>query len=351
MARAPKELTRWSALLLASFVPAIAAGQSPKPPVTFTLDYVAKGDCPGSESFQEAIRTRTEHAQLAPRAEAQVRFSVTLEPAGSANKSVLRVQLRNGSTTVREVPDGACVDAMQSMAIIAAMVLEAQAAQTQANASGSEAGPGAQTNPPDEPTNSVPASTVRVTPPPVTVAPTAGRPKTRRLEFLLALDGTSESALAPTPAPGVALGVELRRPSSSWLSFSGRLSGVLAQSSLVKTDSGDARFQLVTARLDLCGIQGRFAKLSVRACAQLDGGALRGRGLDALNQRDQYMPWLGLGLGARLELALVDRLGLELLGGGRGLIVHDRFAFSPGTIIHEVPVIAWNFGGGLSLHL
>jgi hypothetical protein len=264
-----------------------------------------------------------------------VRFEVTLQTAPGRRQ--LRVVLADGTVSEREIADDGCTESMQSMAIMAAMILDAQPHQA------------SQTSPDAAPAAPAPAPV----PTPAPVVPQEAEQRgikanPRRSWLGIAVGAVAEGAAAPTPAFGATLGVELGLERSGVISPSVRLSGVFAQAKVVETDAGDARFRVVLARMLLCGLRLGGDPSSLRLCGLVDGGALLATGLNARNQRSQTMPWLSVGLGAVGAVRVTGPISLEVGGGARGTVVHDPFIFSPGQPVHEVPVFAWNFWLGLN---
>lgn len=305
---------------------------------TFSVAYAAAADCPTQATFEAAILARSPLARKVE-AGAQVRFEVTLQ----ADQRRLRVVLADGTVSDREIADDGCTESMQSMAVIAAMTLDAQARPA----------PSPEPVPAPEPAPA-PAPEPKPEPqPPPAPAPqrepaAASTQRAPRTWLAIAAAATAEGAAAPTPAWGATLGVELGLRRSGVFAPSVRLSGVWARAAVVETPIGDARFQVALARALLCGLQVGRGPASLRLCGLADAGALLGDGIDARNQRSKNMPWLGLGAGLVGALRLTGSLSLELGGGARGMVVHDSFIFAPGQTVHQVPVFAWNFWAGLS---
>ena len=305
---------------------------------TFSVTYEAAADCPTQAAFEAAIVARSPRARKIDAA-ADVRFEVTLHAAPGRRQ--LRVVLADGTVSEREIADDSCTESMQSMAIMAAMILDAQ--QRQAS----------KTSPDATPAAPVPGPASAPVPTRAPVVPREAEQRSvkanpRRSWLGIAVGAVAEGAAAPTPAFGATLGVELGLERSGVVSPSLRLSGVFAQAKVVETDVGDARFRVVLTRMLLCGLRLGDAERSLRVCSLVDGGALLASGLNARNQRSQAMPWLSFGLGVVGAMSVTGPVSLEVGGGARGMVVHDPFIFSPGQPVHEVPVFTWNFWLGLN---
>jgi hypothetical protein len=301
------------------------------PGSSFSVSYEAAPDCPNRATFEAAILARSPGAKRVE-AEAEVRFEASLPGGGHGAR--LKVELQDGTSQDREIVAEGCAEAMQSMAVIAAMILDAQPRA---------ASPGVQAAPPTQPP--LPAAKTQA---PDDVPSRFDVPRSR-LDVTFA--GNVESSAAPSLAWGGSAGLQLSRATSGHFSASARLSLVAAQAPRARTPVGDARFRLLLARSHLCAVRVEAWRLEARLCAVVEAGALFGQGLDARNERDQTMPWIGAGLGALSSVQLSGPWAVELAGGARGLVVHDQFVFQPDTLIHEVPVFAWNSSLGLTLRI
>lgn len=290
---------------------------------TFAVSYHAAEECPNQATFEAAILARAPRATKAEAgAEAQVLFEADLSSAPR-----LRVSTRDGTSQDREIVAEGCTEAMQSMAVIAAMILDAQPAPPAPVAP--------EPPPPPSPARDEPA-------PPAPAAPR------RRLGWGVSIAGVAESAAAPTTAFGATAGAELHSAARGLVSPSARLGLVFAQAARVETEAGDARFRLVLGRAHLCGLRFGAGRGRLRLCTLLEGGALLGQGIDARNERGQTMPWLGAGIAGLGSFELAEGVALELGAGGRALLVRDQFVFSPQRLVHQVPDLAWNLSLGLS---
>jgi hypothetical protein len=327
--------------LAAASAPPVGAATAP----TFSVTYVATADCPSQATFEAAVLARAPRARKVADG-ANLSFEAQLTPAeGHARQ--LRITLADGSSESREIVADGCAEAMQSMAIIAAMMLEAQSTETQEGVE----------EPKTDATVEIPAA-VEAPPPESAIAIHADhhdQSKPAKLSghepatwLTVALGGVMESAAAPSAAFGVAVAAELGLPRSGWAAPSLRLSLVGAQGKTVETSAGDARFRLALGRLNLCGLGVGSDRASLKLCAAVEAGALFAQGINARNSRGQTMPWLGGGPELLGSVGLTRTLALDVSGGGRALLIHDDFVFAPGTTAHQVPVFAWNFGIGLS---
>lgn len=158
-----------------------------------------------------------------------------------------------------------------------------------------------------------------------------------RLRAGVNLSADMETGAVDGLLPAIAASGEVWLARSGWLSPSARLGLVYGQKS-VSTAVGAAEFRLLTARLNLCPARYPNGWLSVRACAVVDLGELRGDGSAIVRGRVERMLWLGIGGGLRIEAVLDDFVALEAGFDSRILVHRDRFAVQPGDqLVHQVP--------------
>lgn len=305
-------------------------------PIDFVLEYSAADGCPNDAAFENALRARLPASRRLARHETTEqtwRLEVRLPAAGGREHAQISGSLPGAASFQRQVPNVACEDAMQSMAVIAAMALESSQRRARgAPASSALAMPSsvlARAGP-------ITAAVVEPRRPPRTAPP----PRLSTWQTLTALSGVVEGGMAPDPAPGASLALELRRTSTEGLSPAVRLSASYAQSLLARVDSAQVRFRLLATRLELCPARVDQSGWGVTGCVALEAGQLRGSAEHVDKPRDQSMLWLGVGLSWRAERAVSRAWAIEMGASARALPIHDRFIFSPARLAHEVPVIA-----------
>lgn len=314
---------------------------------TFSVAYHAGRDCPTQAQLEAAIVARAPGARAAE--DARIRFDVDLAPA-PGQKRRLRVELDDGSSQDRQIDADDCAEAAQSIAVIAAMILASRPALTEQPRLPSEPEPKRGSGPEPE-TEREPEPELETEPrrPPPAGAPS--RRQARPTWFAVSAGIGLEGAAAPTPVYAPSASVELGSLTGTTLAPSLRLSALYGRAENTNTPAGDASFRLALARLHACAVRLGGTSAEVRLCAVLDAGALLARGIDARNERQQNMTWLGAGLGAIGQVTLSRPLQLELAGGGRTLFVRDEFVFAPDTKVHQPAVIAWDFRLGLAYRL
>jgi hypothetical protein len=311
---------------------------------TFELEYSAAVDCPSEEAFVAAVLSRAPSARRVLLG-ADVRFRV--DASSSAGASKLWIDLPDGSS-VREVQDPSCVEALTSMAVMAALLLEGRA---QAVAAEPAASATVTPEPADESASPPPvlgwAHAPAARERPVNVSPRA-RSSSPELAFVAAV--ALETAAAPGGGIGGLVGVELAAARSGVWAPSIRAELLVTTESGTAIDGGDATFQLVAGRLTFCPVRSwPEGDLGVAACLLGEAGALQGSGGSVVNAETSTMPWLAGGLGLRGEWLVSQALSLETFANGKLLHQHDRFVLRPDLLIFDVPRISLGVGLGLAV--
>ena len=129
-------------------------------------------------------------------------------------------------------------------------------------------------------------------------------------------------AAAPSHALQAQLLGELRL--GSWVAGLGAGYSVASEAN----SDADLDFQLFTAQLALCPVGGELAVFWWRACAELEGGALR----VSVSARDPSLetqastrPWFALGPSLQAGWSFARRWALRAAAGGSLMLVRDRF--------------------------
>ncbi len=294
-----------TAALVWGLAEAARAAELPAKGPSFTVSYKAGPDCPSQAQFEAAILARAPGARSSEDLQtAEVRFEADLSPQ-PGHKRKFSVALDDGSSQDREIDADDCVEAVQSMAVIAAMILSSRRAALEPE-SELETAPVLAPTPVPAPVP-VSAHTARTVD-----APTRPRRKARITWIAAGAGAGLEGAAAPSPTFAASASAELGLVASGVLAPSLRVSVLFGQAPDATTTAGSARFQLALSRVHACAL--RFGRLDadVRMCAVIEGGALLARGINARNERGEAMPWLGAGLGAIGGLKVSPRLTLEL---------------------------------------
>ncbi len=320
----------------------------------YSLEYQAAKGCPEASVLTQAIEARTPGAQQELGNRAAVQLRVELRDDGT---STLWLQLPQSSSR-REFPKADCADTVTTIAVIASMVLEADASERSATAQSVmervEPAAAPTAGPPSADAEPRPVALVAPTPsapPRQRVKPDEPRDDSARLRVALAAGPLVESAVAEGAAFGASAGI------TGWLEparhgvWVPRVQAEVLATLLatVQADQGDVELQLTAARLHLCPL--RFTvgqRLQLVPCLTGDAGWLRAQGAgDTLNPRRATMPWLALGGTARAQVALGRVVSLESWLGLRGLTRADSFVFNPNVPAYQVP--HWSLGAGLGV--
>ena len=322
-------------------------------PVDFSLDYRAADGCPNAAAFLSALQERLPGARRLATGESRERIPrlrVELRAAGGSEISEIAGDLPDGTRFQRRMVGARCADAMQSMAVIAAMALDdnlRRATDSAPSAPGDAAPPRKIATPEPAPGIAAAARPVAVTARHA-ASTSSNVPSQAGWQWATVAAAGIEGGVAPNVAPAFALGLELADSTPRGFAPSVRLSGLLAQSPARHVAPADVRFRLLAARLDLCPIQARGSGLAATACAEVDLGQLRGSAEHVPSAQPQTMLWFGLGLVGRARVALTSRFALELGASGRVLPVHDHFILKPARPLFEVPIITGDLLVGLA---
>jgi hypothetical protein len=348
------------AVLLATLLCTSAHAQSGSADRSYSLDYRAPATCPDAGKAREAIESRTSGASQVDAQKAAVHFTLELRTGGD---SALWVDLPEGSFR-RAFHADSCAEAVASMAVIAAMVLETAPAQrgalaefpaaetTASSASGVDAVTAAA---------NAPAALPDALPPPLPAAVALPAPAPQRVDrtrrrrdassWAISAGAALESAVAPTPPLGFAAGVEIGSMRRTWWSPALRLSVLVTAVADIHATDGDAQFRLIAGRLAACPFRRAVTRaLRVVPCADFELGSLRASGGGtALNPTSASMPWAAPGASLRAQLDLSEAVGLELAAGAKLLLRRDRFIFRPSSLVYQVPAGSFDVGAGVTV--
>jgi hypothetical protein len=273
----------------------------------------------------------------------------------------LEVTDPRGTTAEREINGLRCDQVSSAMALVVALVLTELGQQkqtlpsprpegaTNATLSASPAQPADGASP--LPAASTPAErpTFQLFPGPDAAGATA--PSDRSLPFETGLVATASGGIAPVPAWGGWVYVEVgdfARPAA-------RLSVGARTTVSVARGPGTARFDWFGGRLDGCWPLLAYAgKAGVAGCASFEAAALRGHGDRIDNPYSTVDPWLALGLLARPGW----RAGAFVLQAELGPtfpLMRRTYVFgtqtAPEAEIYEQPPVSFHFGVGAGVRL
>ncbi|MEO7034986.1 MAG: hypothetical protein ABI548_13840 [Polyangiaceae bacterium] len=348
------ESSVWLVLAVLS-VPANALASEPAP-IDFSLDYAAAPGCPSPLDFEAALRARLPSARRVTQGVGVAQLRVQLPAANTGAVSQIQVSLPDGTSVQRELPEASCTEAVASMAVIAAMALEADAR--------SHAAPAAPAAPESQSVSAAEAPAQLALPAPKlkspslaavassarSVATSTSPPRSTNAagwRWSAIVSGGLESGVAPGLAPAALGGLDLASPAWGALGPRVRLSGLYAERTRARALDVAVSFRLFAARLDLCPNGLARGRWSGTACLEAELGQLRGAASGVEHPRDQSMTWFGLGLALQGAFALSPLFALQAATSVRALPRHDDFTIGPASV-QQVPHFALDFNLGLS---
>jgi hypothetical protein len=319
------------ALALAS--PAVLAGDDESP---FRLDYRAPPGCPSPSEFAARVVAKSEHAKLVegPVLARTIHVSVEID-AGRARGKLVFLD-RDGMRVERDVSASDCAGAVDALALITALALDAQLGETTSEA----------------PVELFPPYYVvgaRSAPAPATLE-TDRRPRDATRGPAIGLDARLQTA--PVPHVGYGLGVWVDflppdLPGTLGIGAAGVTAGV------VEEHGRRARFDALWAELTGCPALPALGRARLLACARVELGAIRGAGArtsGVRRVRSEYRDWVALTLSARLETRLNERAVLRFELGPTLPFIRPRFRFEdPEIVVFRPPQVGLGAGLGIGL--
>jgi hypothetical protein len=299
--------------------------------------------CPGEPELLKAILGRVPEAHRVNEG-AEVALVVELSDGGL---STLEVRLAEGSSR-RELRDISCEEASATLALIASLVLDAQPGE-RLGATESVGKDGAA---PAQPGTAPATASPSAQPPPQ--PSTAGTPDAQEkgggaeLRFGLHLALALETAVAPTPPLGAIAGVSLRIVRNSVWSPELRAELLATAAASEAVAGGEVKLRLIAARISACPVRAPLGPVTFSGCVTFDGGSLAAAGSPEIQGESSPMPWLALGLGVRVGVALSKAWELELGAGAKRLLHDDHFTVDPGLLVYDVPPYSGGFSAGLA---
>jgi hypothetical protein len=326
-------MSRWrlGLALLASSLAWPAHAESVQP---VALDYSAHPGCPSEHEFFRELSARTGLVRRAePSDDAEpVRVRIIEVPGGSRGE--LTIGAGDGGAK-REVSAAHCEQLVAALALMTALAFDPDAIATPEPP---EVPPAPEPPPP-------PASRSEPRPPPPAREPTHAR---TRFQAGVALELGNAVAAGVQPSVRPFLGVARERANA--FGYAIRLSGGSTQGETAVAD-GAGELTLTSARLELCPLHVPPAgPLWLSGCAAFEAGQLTARGRDVSPIRRVARPWFATGVGARVELRLLEMLGLELGGALLFPLVRDRFFVQANSTLRRTEALVAAGAVGVSMH-
>jgi hypothetical protein len=301
------------------------------------LQYQASAACPSAADFQRAVQRRSARLQFVAEGSHERTLAIALRAGDTAVVGELRLLEADGSVRQRNVRFSNCAEAVEGLALIAAVSLDPQSlleAAPQEPAPPPRPPPVAQTAKPDAPRHHQPPL----------VAP---RPK--RLPALRTRAGAEFEAylhVTPEAALGGKAYFDLTFRPDAQLAPLLRAALSHAERRGIREGSGATSFALTLGTISLCPWRFGSARLELRPCAWATFGALRSWSSKTMNPRtDTREYWAGgvsalafVKLGETTEITLDSELGAPLR--------RDRFVFE-GSQFWKTPPLYVCTGLGL----
>jgi hypothetical protein len=309
------------------------------------LDYHAPAECPDADAFKVLIGSRVPGGWEAAPEELARRIDVTIARVEDHYVAALELVDERGVRVAREVSGKLCSDAMDGIALVAALAIQARAEDAAATTTHAVAPVPAPA--PPAPPPAPPAPSARAASPP------AASPVERaRAEPHSGLRVSARAALTTglglTAAPGAGLGVVYERWNARLgLALQGFWTG------RVEARGVPVRFQLLAARLEGCPfVLGLTHWASLEPCPFAEVGSVTGEAFVAPPAVYRGFPgsalWASVGGAGRL----VGRLGaialeLEALFGVP--LARERFYVEGGDELHRLPALYAGVAAGLGV--
>jgi hypothetical protein len=302
-----------------------APARAESPP--FHLSYSAPAGCGTREGFIAELTTRSARVRVAEPAADGPTLEVTLADRATGVIGELRFRELDGAETLRAVPGKSCEEVIPALALIAAVLIDPEAASRLPPA----LAPGPASSPATAAAPALPA-----------------KGQALRLHPTLGAGAAFSSVLAPnlSYAPSFELGLET--------TLGGRRGPALSlaverfASSAVSTSAGSADFSTLLGRLTLCPWQHpQKGIFFVAPCGAFEAGSLHVSVADTSNEQEPTVLWLAVGPAVHLEVRLLPFLGLGLDVLGIFPLVRDHFYFAPDHPVFSVPVFGWTGRLGL----
>jgi hypothetical protein len=238
---------------------------------------------------------------------------IVVSPQGARGRLVVRDAA--GATRAREIEAATCEEAVDALALVAALALEQARAEErkQAEPVVADAGPRA-------------------------VAPARDRGTSARVGVGGSTSALALSGLAPELLPGVQLAVSVGARLSESYGLALRTGVRLAAHETVRTADGNATFEWRAGFLELCA-EAVPHRASLALCATFERGWLQASGSATTDPAASERSWVAVGPSIAGQWAFLPPLFVHLGVGALFPFVRDRFLLGT-TVVHTVPALA-----------
>ena len=333
------------------------------------LEYRAFSGCDDAAQFLAALRARAPRVRLASPDEVARSFTVEITSGTANTRARLTIREPGGAKTVRELVAKDCREAVDGIALVAALAVDPQALAAQNAAPGAKNDTAVGETDKSEPeksrapqsaeperaasasamnsaTSNASAERVAMTPPSDERATLAVRSS---FEWAASVAMAARSGLSPGWLFGGRLGVALESRAALF-SPSLRLWGEYAPRATFAVQGGNVAFSYAGATLEICPVNVRIGEgLRARPCLLGDLGVVHAAGLDVPNARSADRLRIAFGAQARFEWMLTRRIGIDLDFGCTFPIRRDRYRFDP-LLVYTPQAVGVTASAGVSLH-
>lgn len=347
-------------VLVAVDRPAFASGGE----LPVRVDYAAPAVCPDRDALLAHVRARTASIRVANATESALELVVRVEAIGGQFRGRLVLAPSSGNLLLqeREIVDAKCDDLIEALGFFIALSIDAKSTSD----SGAASEPPAAGTPAPEPVPAPPASAEPSAP--VAEAPpsrNAPGPPSERVQSDVeppqgAAAGPSRWHLGGGAGAALVGGVSRRAQLASRFAFElvrdvpangialSPSFSVAAMSTATTTESSALgaialRWQALVGTacplaLTISGVA------SVRPCAFVEAGRLRGEGVGISAARRNDAEWIAVGLSGRLDVEIAPKLFLEVDVGAASPLVRPRFSYASGTVAFDTPASGGRVG-------
>ena len=260
-------------------------------------------------------------------------YRVTVESRDDGVRVTLEFTDHDGSRASREVTSVSCDEAVNAMALITALAIEARVVEMESfrrRPPKSRRGPRRRRR---RPSRSPP-------PPPPARAESA-------TVFGFGASVGIERSFAPQIAPAVAAVGELLHHQHA-----ARVSLFYSDTGPATIDAGSAEFALVALRLSGCPWRlAASESFAFVPCAGLEGGFVRAAGKESdriVRPKSAREPWFAAHALGRMEALPDPGLSFGVEGAMGFPLTRHEFVFEkPDVVVHEVPALSWSASAGM----
>jgi hypothetical protein len=336
------------------------------------LDYHASIGCDQEAQFFAALRARAPRARLAAPGEVARNFNVEIAAGPTRTRARLTIREPNGVKTVREIETKDCREAVDAIALVAALAVDPRALAAEGGATPNDNAParneasekgqprrgaGAERSGASDPaalpgkstsaekgsaeprgasetggSAAIPESVVTEraasTALPIDVE---GRDSTstRPFGWTAGAAAAARGGLAPGWLVGGRVGVEIEAVDRRVFSPSLRVWGEYAPRTTFAVEGGSTAFSYGGGTAEICPVAFRAGGIVARPCVVADIGVVAASGIDVPNARSADRFRLAFGGQARVEWRVTSRFGIELDLGCTFPTRRDRYRFDP----------------------